>query len=50
MKNEQQSKKESRIKKVLASMSTKEKKAILLTCFIGLVVMFVVNILKIILK
>jgi hypothetical protein len=50
MQNEQPSEKESKVKKILASMSIKEKKTVLLICFTGLVLMFVVNMLKIFLN
>jgi hypothetical protein len=50
MENKQQPEKKNKVKKILASMSTKEKKVVLLICFVGLVLMFVVNVLKIILK
>ena len=45
-----QPEKTSKIKQIFASMSAKEKKTILLIGFSGVILMFVINVLKIFLK
>jgi hypothetical protein len=50
--NQQQpkSKKTNKIKQVLAFMTTKEKKLLLIIFFSGAILMFIINVLKIVLK
>jgi hypothetical protein len=47
---EKQPEKANKTKQILASMSTKEKKTILLIGFLGVILMLVINVLKIFLK
>jgi hypothetical protein len=50
LKPDKQPEKANKVKQILASMNAKEKKAILLICFLGAMLMLVINILKIFFK
>jgi hypothetical protein len=47
---EQRPGKKNKIRQIFASMSIKEKKTVLLIGFLGIILMFVINLLKIFLK
>jgi hypothetical protein len=47
MENKQQPEKEKKVRKIFTSMSIKEQKIILLIFFIGIMLMFIINVLKI---